>query len=198
MCFVLAWKTGLWASAREPWLSPFSETVGSPLPRSRFLRSLSMACTHKFLLETLISACYWSASNTPSFVKRSRRHVASLAARVSAIYSASVEDRATVACFLEHQLIGPPFSIKIKPDVDFRLSLSPAQSESEYPSIFSSSLPPYVMPQCFDPLRYLRIVLTASVCWWLGFLAKRLTNDIAKAMSGLVSTMENIIDPVIP
>lgn len=66
------------------------------------------------------------------------------------------------------------------------------------PSIFSSSLPPYVMPRCFDPLRYLRIVFTASVCWWLGFLAKRLTNDVAKAMSGLVSTMENIIDPVIP
>lgn len=72
--------------------------------------------------------------------------MASLAAKVSAVYFASVENRATFACLLEHQLISPPFSMKMNPDVDFRLFLSPAQSESEYPSIFSSSFPLYVMP----------------------------------------------------
>ena len=131
MCLVLAWNTGLCARARDPWLSPLSETVGSPSLGLRLLRSLSIACTHEFLLETLISACCWSASNTPSSVRSRRSQVASLAASVSAMYSASVEEIATVNCLLEHQLIGPPFSIKMKPDVDFRLSLSPAQSESE-------------------------------------------------------------------
>ena len=36
------------------------------------------------------------------------------------------------------------------------------------------------------------------MCWWLRFFAKRLTNEVAKAISGLVSTIENIIDPIIP
>ena len=38
-----------------------------------------------------------------------------MAASVSAIYSASVEERATVACLFEHQLTGPPLSMKINP-----------------------------------------------------------------------------------
>ncbi len=45
---------------------------------------------------------------------------------------------------------------------------------------------------------YLKIVFMASLCWWLEFLAKQLMTDMAKAMSGLVSTMENIRDPDIP
>lgn len=44
---------------------------------------------------------------------------------------------------------------------------------------------------------YLKIVFTASVYWWLGFLAKRLATDMAKAMSAFVFTMENIRDPII-
>ena len=55
----------------------------------------------------------------------------SLAAKVSAIYSASVDESATVCCLLEHQLIGPLFNIKTYPEVDLLSSLSPAQSESE-------------------------------------------------------------------
>lgn len=72
--------------------------------------------------------------------------MASLAAKVSIVYSTFVEDRATVACFLEHQLIGLLFSMKVKLDIDFRLFLLPTQSELEYPSIFSSSFSSYVMP----------------------------------------------------
>lgn len=45
---------------------------------------------------------------------------------------------------------------------------------------------------------YLSIIFTVSVCWWLGFLAYWLAIDVAKAMSGLVSTIENIRDPVMP
>lgn len=54
-----------------------------------------------------------------------------------------------------------------------------------------------MIPQSFDPLRYLRIDLTASVCWWDGFFEKQLATAVAKAMSGLGSTIENIKDPVI-
>ena len=62
----------------------------------------------------------------------SRNQVASFEASVKAIYSGSVDDSATVGCLLEHQLTGPPLSMKIKPEVDFRLSLSLAQSESQF------------------------------------------------------------------
>lgn len=68
-----------------------------------------------------------------------RSHVASFSARVRAMYYALVDDNAIVGCFLEHQLTGPSLSIKMKPEVDFRLSLSPAQSESKYPSTRSLS-----------------------------------------------------------
>ncbi len=78
-----------------------------------------------------MGACCWSGCKRPSSVNRSGSQVASFAVRVRAIYSASVDDSATVGCFFEHQLTGPPFSIKMKPDFDLRLSLSPAQSESE-------------------------------------------------------------------
>lgn len=50
--------------------------------------------------------------------------VASFAANMKAIYLASVENKVTVGCLLERQLIGPLLSIKMKPDVDFRLFLS--------------------------------------------------------------------------
>ena len=71
-----------------------------------------------------------------------RSHIASFAANVNAIYSAWVDNKATVGCLLEYQLTGPPFSIKMKPEVDFRLSRSPAQLESEHPSTNSFSWPP--------------------------------------------------------
>lgn len=79
--------------------------------------------------------------------------MASFAARVNATYSASVDDKAKIACLLEHQLTGPPFSMKMKPDVDFLVAWSPAQSELEYPLMIRSppSLPPYVIPRLQVP-----------------------------------------------
>ena len=49
------------------------------------------------------------------------------------MYSASVDEIATVACFVLFQLTADPLRIKMKPDVDFRSPRSPAWSESEYP-----------------------------------------------------------------
>ncbi len=75
--------------------------------------------------------CCWSGCSTPSSVCKSLSQLASLAAKVRVIYSALLDDSATLGCLLEHQLTGPPFSMKMKLNGNFRLSLSPAQSESE-------------------------------------------------------------------
>lgn len=84
-----------------------------------------------FVEDTLILAYWDPAVRRPSSVRRRQSQVASLAAKVRAMYSASVEDSGTVACCLERQLTGPPFSMNINPEVDLLLVLSPAQSESE-------------------------------------------------------------------
>lgn len=60
-------------------------------------------------------------------------HFASFAASIKAIYSVLIDNKATVGCFLEHQIIGPLFNIKMKPKVDFQLSSFPAQLQLEYP-----------------------------------------------------------------
>ena len=72
-------------------------------------------------------------------MSNSRIYVIFFAANVNAIYSTLVEERATVDCLFKYQLTGLPFSIKIKPEVDFWLAKSPAQTESEYPLISSFS-----------------------------------------------------------
>ena len=59
----------------------------------------------------------------------------SFAAKVSAMYSASVDDGATEICFFEHQLIGSLFIVKIRLKVDFLSTLSSVQSVSEYPTM---------------------------------------------------------------
>lgn len=56
-------------------------------------------------------------------MSRKRGQVAFFVANVKAIYLALMEDWATVNCFLEHQLMKPLLSIKIKLNIDFRLSL---------------------------------------------------------------------------
>ena len=61
----------------------------------------------------------------------------------------------------------------------------------------SSSLT-YVIHSVRVALRYRMMVFTASVGCREGLWAKQLTTDVAKAMSSLVSTIENISDPVIP
>lgn len=53
------------------------------------------------------------------------------------MYSTLVDDNAIIGCFLKYQLTGSLLSMKMKPEVDFWLFLSPAQFESKYPSIKS-------------------------------------------------------------
>ena len=129
-------------------------------------------------------ACCLSSWSSHSSIRSSLSHIASFAARIRAMYSASVDNRVTVDCFFEHQLIGPPLSMKIKPEVDFRLFVLPAQSKSEYPSMRSLSWPPNVIPHSLEPLRYRSIVLTNSIYWWPRFFANRAATEVAKAMSG--------------
>lgn len=56
-------------------------------------------------------------------MSKKRGQVASFVANIKAIYLAMMEDWATVNCFLEHQLMRPLLNIKIKFNIDFRLSL---------------------------------------------------------------------------
>lgn len=86
----------------------------------------------------------------------------------------------------------------MKPEVDFWLFLLSAQLESDYSSTNSFSWPPYVISCSFELFRYCKMVLTALVCWWPGFFANWLATEVAKAISGLVSTIENMIELVIP
>ena len=55
---------------------------------------------------------------------------------MSATYSASDVDKATICCFLLMQETAPPDNRNRFPVVEWRLSGSPAQSESEYPESF--------------------------------------------------------------
>ena len=160
MCLVLEWKTGMCASAIDPWLSPFrriaSMSAGFNLKTafpSRAAASESSASALESPSLTRIFARWSSTWRRPSSVNNRSSHDASFAARVSAMYSASVDDNATVDGLWGYQLTGLLFSIKMKPDVDLRLSLSPAESESEHPSIANLSLPPYVIPRSKDPFR---------------------------------------------
>src|SRR5258708_9770920 len=61
------------------------------------------------------------------------------------IYSASVEDNATVFCFRETQLTAPPASFMMFPVTDFRLMGSLAQSASAYAINPSWLCPSYII-----------------------------------------------------
>ena len=62
-------------------------------------------------------------------------HMASLVANAIAMYSDSAEDAAAAFILKEDQLTGACQDMKIKPPLLYRVSLSPAQSESVYPFI---------------------------------------------------------------
>src|SRR3954467_2542539 len=82
----------------------------------------------------------------PSSLRNVRSQMASFVACVRAIYSASVEDSATVAWRLLLQLTTPPETRKMYPDVERRESKSLPQFASEYPDKMGfSGLSPVVM-----------------------------------------------------
>ena len=74
---------------------------------------------------------------------------ASFAASEHAIYSASVLDVATTLCLVDFQEIAPPYSRNTYPEVDFRESTSPAQSESVNPVIPVVVGPPVAILKCW-------------------------------------------------
>ena len=67
-----------------------------------------------------------------SLAKSARSHNVSDATFASALYSASVDDRATTRCFFELQEMGLEPRKHMYAEVDFRSSKLPAQSTSEY------------------------------------------------------------------
>ena len=86
------------------------------------------------------------------------RYKTSWAVELAAMYSASVLLRATVCCFLLPQWMAAPLNVRMKPEIDFLVSLSPAQSESVYPTRFKSPLLTYMMAIFFVVWTYLRIL----------------------------------------
>src|SRR3954452_8718863 len=82
----------------------------------------------------------------PSSLRKVRSQMASFVACVRAIYSASVDDSATVAWRLLLQLTTPPETRKMYPDVERRESKSLPQFASEYPDKMGfSGLSPVAM-----------------------------------------------------
>ena len=73
--------------------------------------------------------------------RRFRIHTASFAPWQLAMYSASVLDVATVACFLELHEISPEPRLKVYPDMDQHVSVHAPQSESTQPMRLISGPP---------------------------------------------------------
>lgn len=82
-----------------------------------------MVYIYKFLLEILISTYCLAAFNIISLMRSSQSLVVFQITNVSAILLALIENKATVAYFLEYQLISLLLSIKINLDIDFQLFL---------------------------------------------------------------------------
>src|SRR6266568_3111495 len=86
------------------------------------------------------------------------------------MYSASVDDKAIVFCFLETQLTGPPANFTTLPVTDFWLATSAAQSAASAnainPSLF---LPLYVIFTLSIDLTYFTMYSAFLMCSSEGF-----------------------------
>ena len=85
-----------------------------------------------WLSQNIVPSYRWS--NPSSFINLLRK-MASFVASDKAIYSASVDDSATVFCFCDFQEIAAPPSLYTYPVYDRRSLGHPAQSSSTYPSM---------------------------------------------------------------
>ena len=94
---------------------------------SGFCTSLAALWLSQYILVALSSA---TISN---LFRNRRKYTASLVASVSAMYSASVLEIATLFCFLDSHDMAPFDNLNMKPVLDFLSSISPLQSESTYP-----------------------------------------------------------------
>ncbi len=111
-------------------------------------------------LLSAISPTGWLRSLYSRAVENLAIYQAFFPASVIAIYSVSIEERATVACCFDWWDTGPPERRKANPPVDFRPSLSSAQLESVYltSSSFASNL--NVIPSSQVPAKYRKIWVT--------------------------------------
>ena len=73
---------------------------------------------HPWLSSWMTVAPFWGC---PMSANRRQSQMASLVAWVADMYSASIEDRATVTCRLDDQLTGHPLTRNVYPVVDLRL-----------------------------------------------------------------------------
>ncbi len=107
---------------------------------AKSLKSASFFCfaTLALIYSILLLFCkifisiYWpSLSSRSIFINTSLIQLVSFEVKVSVTYSAFVDNKTTIAYFLEHKLTRPLFSIKTNLDINFLEMYSPAQSELE-------------------------------------------------------------------
>src|SRR5271169_6328816 len=87
---------------------------------------------HPMLSSNKVTAPICSSDGKKLLTNRIR-NIASLAASHAAMYSASVDDRATHCCRFELHETGEPYIMNTYPVVDLLVTGSPPQSESTYP-----------------------------------------------------------------
>lgn len=164
---------------------------------------LGKICSFLLLPQIILIFVYWfDTLSRLSLMKKSFSLVVFFAANIKAMYQASINNKATIACFLILQLTRPLFSIKTKPKVDFCVAQLPAQSELKYYFIIrffpSPFFPQQMIPSDLVAFEYLIIVLIVFMYWQKRFLANQFITKMANAMSDLVFTIKNIRDSVIP
>ena len=138
----------------------------------------------------------WLDSLYPKAAKNRAIHKASFSASVVAIYSSSVEERATVACCFDWWDTGPPKRRKTHPPVDLRPSLSPAQWKSVNLTSSSSESDLNVIPNSKVPAKYRKIWTTKLQWMGPGFAQYRLRTLTEYEMSGRVCTECHIREPI--
>jgi hypothetical protein len=79
----------------------------------------------------------------PRASKKFHSCIICLVAKVAVMYSTSIDDKATMDCFLEVHDIAPLPSKKVYPEIDFQSISFDAQSASKKPEIATVALPPH-------------------------------------------------------
>lgn len=72
-----------------------------------------------FCSEILIRAYYWLGYRRPNFMSNRCSYDAFFAVNIRAMFLASVKNKVTVGCLLQHQLTEPLLRMKINSNIDF-------------------------------------------------------------------------------